>query len=204
MKNIPFQKAKNNFTLIVFGASGSLARLKLFPSLFELVKEGRMPKDFKIVGYSRTPMTDEAFREIVKESVLKVEKNASELQIKTFLEQLSYVSGAYDSTQDYETLKKHLGRVEKTKDRIRLAYFSVPPSVFPAIFENLAATPLNTKKAKLRLIIEKPFGYDLKSAQKLKKHLEHYFDDEQIYLLDHYLGKKPSPICFHCESPTLY
>lgn len=190
MKNIPFQTAKNNFTIIIFGASGSLARLKLFPSLFELVKEGRMPKDFKIVGYSRTPMTDEAFRKIVKESVLKVEKDASKEHLKTFLEQLSYVSGAYDSAQDYETLKNHLGKVEKTKDRIRLAYFSVPPSVFPDIFENLAATPLSTRKGKLRLIIEKPFGYDLKSAQKLKKQLEHYFDDEQIYLLDHYLGKE--------------
>lgn len=190
MKKIPFQTAKNNFTIIIFGASGSLARLKLFPSLFELVKEGRMPKDFKIVGYSRTPMTHEAFREIVKESVLKVEKNASEKQLKIFLEQITYVSGAYDSAQDYETLKNHLGEVEKIRDRIRLAYFSVPPSVFPDIFENLAATSLNTKKAKLRLIIEKPFGYDLKSAQKLKKQLEHYFDDEQIYLLDHYLGKE--------------
>ena len=190
MKNIPFQIAEHDFTLFIFGASGSLAQLKLFPALYELVKEGRMPKDFKIVGYARTEMSDDAFRNLFEASVRKAEPNIDEAAMKKLLANVFYFSGQYDEQKDYARFLKRLRELEKETDRVRLAYFSVPPSVFPDIFKNLAATNFNTKRSPLRLVIEKPFGYDLRSAKKLKKLLDRQFKPEQVYLLDHYLGKE--------------
>ncbi len=190
MKNIPFQIAKHNFTLFIFGASGSLAQLKLFPAIYELVKEKRMPKDFKIVGYARTPMKQDAFKKLFEKSVRKSEKYVDEAALKVLLENVSYFSGQYDSKEDYQMFSEYLHSIENSKDRVRLAYFSVPPSAFNDICINLAAVNFNTKRSPLRLIIEKPFGYDLKSATKIKKTLDKYFEPEQVFLLDHYLGKE--------------
>ncbi|MFA4814581.1 MAG: glucose-6-phosphate dehydrogenase [Candidatus Gracilibacteria bacterium] len=190
MKKIPFQIAAHDFTLFIFGASGSLARLKLFPAIYELVKENRMPKDFKIVGFARTVMTEEKFRKIFENSVRKNEKNVNEEALKKLLKNVFYFSGQYDSEQDYKNFLKRLKKVEENSSRIRMAYFSVPPSAFPDIFTNLAKVNFNTKRSPLRLVIEKPFGYDLKSAKALKKKLDKYFKPEQVYFLDHYLGKE--------------
>ena len=187
---VAFQTAAHNFTLFIFGASGSLAQLKLFPAIYELVKEGRMPKDFKIVGYARTPMEDSKFRKMFEGSVRKNEKNVDEAALKKLLDNVFYFSGNYDSEADYKNFLKRLKEVEETPDRVRMAYFSVPPSVFPEIFTNLAKVNFNTKRCALRLVIEKPFGYDLSSAKKLKRKLDKHFKPEQVYLLDHYLGKE--------------
>ncbi len=190
MTKIHFQKAENNFTLFIFGASGSLAKLKLFPALYELQKEKRMPKDYKIIGYARTAMSNENFRSFFEKSIRESEKDIDETALKALLKNVSYFSGQYDQEEDYKRFLRELRTLEKEKDRVRMAYFSVPPSTFPAIFENLGKVNFNTTKAPLRLVIEKPFGYDLRSAKKLKKSLERNFKPEQIYLLDHYLGKE--------------
>ncbi len=187
---IPFQIAESNFTLVLFGASGSLAKLKLFPALYELEKEKRMPKDYAIVGYARTPMTDEAFRRFFEKAVRQQEKNPDEAALKRILAHIHYYTGSYTEQASYKTFLKQLKTIEKNPSRVRLAYFSVPPDAFPDIFKNLATVNWNTKKAPLRLIIEKPFGYNLASAKKLKKALQKNFKPEQIYLLDHYLGKE--------------
>ena len=190
MEEIVFQKAKHPFTLIIFGASGSLAKLKLFPALFELAKEKRLPKDFKIIGYARTPMSDQEFRDFFAESVRKVEPHVDETILKNFLKNVTYFSGNYDSLEDFKRLKTSLSKMESEKKRVRMAYFSVPPSVFPDILKNASKANFNTRLAPLRLIIEKPFGYNLESAKSLKKQLDQHFKPEQIYLLDHYLGKE--------------
>lgn len=190
MKKNLFQTAAHDFTLFIFGASGSLAQLKLFPAIYELVKEGRVPKDFKIVGYARTEMEQEKFRKMFESSVRKNEKNVDEAALKKLLKNVFYFSGQYDSEEDYKNFLKYLKTVEDSGDRIRMAYFSVPPSAFPDIFTNLAKVNFNTKRSPLRLVIEKPFGYDLKSAKKLKQKLDKHFKPEQVYLLDHYLGKE--------------
>lgn len=190
MKSTPFQVAQENFTLVIFGASGSLAKLKLFPALYELEKENRMPKDYVIVGYARTAMEQKDFRVFFEESIRSQEKNPDEKALKRILAHLHYFTGAYDKPDDYKKLLKELKSLEKESSRVRLTYFSTPPSVFKEILQNLAAVNFNTKKSALRLIIEKPFGYDLSSAQALKKELEKNFKPEQIFLLDHYLGKE--------------
>ncbi|MFA6024763.1 MAG: glucose-6-phosphate dehydrogenase [Candidatus Gracilibacteria bacterium] len=190
MKKIPFQMAEHDFSLVIFGASGSLAKLKLFPALYELVKEGRMPKDFKIIGFARTKMSDAEFRKSFAEAIKKNEKDIEPKTLKKLLDNVFYFSGDYKEKEDYKAMLKRLKEVENAPSRVRMAYFSVPPSVFPGIFSSLAAVSFNTKKAPLRLVIEKPFGYDLKSAKALKTQLEKFFKPEQIFLLDHYLGKE--------------
>lgn len=187
---IPFQTAKVSFTLVIFGASGSLAKLKLFPSLYELVKENRLTKEFKIVGYARTPMSSEEFRNFFAESIRKQDPNVEEDKLQELLKNVFYFAGSYDQAEDYERFKKELKKIEKEPKRIRAAYFSVPPTVFPDIFRNLAQANFDTPKSSLRLVIEKPFGTDLDSAKKLKKLLDKTFKSEQIFLLDHYLGKE--------------
>ncbi len=185
-----FQFAKHPFTLVIFGASGSLAQLKLFPALYELVKEKRLPKDFQIVGYARTPMSQKEFRAFFENSVRKAEAHVDEKALKELLKHLNYFSGQYDDLEDYTRLKEELLKLEKEKKRVRMAYFSVPPSAFSEILKNLATVNLNTSLSLLRLIVEKPFGYNLASAKNLKKLLDKHFKPEQIFLLDHYLGKE--------------
>ncbi|QQR55049.1 hypothetical protein IPG41_00515 [Candidatus Peregrinibacteria bacterium] len=189
-KEIPFQIAKTPFTLVIFGASGSLARLKLFPAIYELLKEKRLTKEFKIVGYARTPMSNEKFRAFFSKSIHEHNSNVDEKLLKELLSQVFYFSGSYEAAEDYQNFKKELESLEQEKKRIRIAYFSVPPTVFPAVFENLAKVNFDTPKTSLRLVIEKPFGTDLKSAKTLQKLLKKRFKSEQIFLLDHYLGKE--------------
>ena len=189
-KMTQFQIAEANFTLFIFGASGSLARLKLFPALYELQKENRMPKDYKIVGYARTPMTDEAFRKFFEASIRKSEELIDEKAMAKLLKNVTYFTGQYNEEADYRRFLKYLRELETDKNRIRMAYFSVPPMAFPDIFKNLGDVNFDTKKAPLRLVIEKPFGTNFSSAKKLKKMLERRFEPDQIYLLDHYLGKE--------------
>lgn len=190
MKDIELKFAKHPFTLIIFGASGSLAKLKLFPALYELAKEKRLPKDYSIVGYARTPMEKEAFQNLFEHAVREHEEHIDEAALADLLKHLSYFSGAYDEDSAYTDFKKFLAKVEPSKKRIRMAYFSVPPSAFTPIFKGLGKADLDTPLAPLRLIIEKPFGYDLKSAKALQKALKNSFKQDQIFLLDHYLGKE--------------
>lgn len=190
MKKIIFQKAENNFTMIIFGASGSLAKLKLFPSIYQLAAEERMPKDYKIVGYGRSEISNDNFRAFFKKSVMERTDHVDEKKLDDLLKNIFYVSGQYNEEKDFKHLHKTLEEIEKNKNRVRIAYFSVPPSAFPDIFDNLASVNFNSIKSKLRLVIEKPFGYDYKSAKKLSKTLQRHFKQEQIYLLDHYLGKE--------------
>ena len=143
------QKADGNFTLFIYGASGSLAKLKLFPAIYELVKEKRMPSDFKIVGYARTEMSDKEFQDFFEQSVREAEEYIDEAALKKTLKHVHYFSGQYNEEKDYKKFKKYLQTIEKKKDRVRIAYFSVPPSAFNDIFTNLGKVNFNTKKSKL-------------------------------------------------------
>ncbi|MFT7184153.1 MAG: glucose-6-phosphate 1-dehydrogenase [Oceanicoccus sp.] len=191
MKNNPLhQIAKNNFTLFIYGASGSLAKLKLFPAIYELAAEKRLPKDYQVVGYARTPMTQAAFREFFEKSVRKETEFVDDKVMNKLLKSVHYFSGQYDSEEDYKKFLKYIRSLESNKSRVRIAYFSVPPSAFTGIFNTLGKVNFNTKKAALRLVIEKPFGYNSHSAKNLKRVIAKHFDSEQVYLLDHYLGKE--------------
>lgn len=186
-------KKKNSqkpFILTIFGASGDLAKLKLFPALLALENHGDLPAEFYIIGYARSKKTEKEFREEFIES-LKESKNGKSLSAKTakkLAEHVFYFSGQYDSREDFVRYRAFVTEKTNGKNIPHLAYFSVPPFVFQPILENLGKTR-KRKKEDLRIILEKPFGNDEKSAQKLFHFISRYFHYDQVYLLDHYLGK---------------
>lgn len=184
------QVAEQNFTLVIFGASGSLAKLKIFPGLYQLALEGRLNDvDYRIVGYARSELTNQAFHDLIKEAISAAVDAVDQKVVDRILERVSYCCGQYDQEADLTKLASHVDSVEGQGDWIRLAYFSVPPSVVPEIVKN-TCNKLDSDFAKLRLILEKPFGYDLKSAKELEQILLRCYGEDQLYLLDHYLGKE--------------
>ncbi len=184
--------APDPFSLILFGASGHLAQIKLYPALYVLALKKRLPKDYAIVGYSRSPMTDEEFRAFVEESVREHMLEVTEPALQEFLKHVSYKSGQYDDPKGFAELNEHLQGIEKKfgSPPVRLAYFSVPPSVFADISHNLCKGKVHDGVLPFRCIVEKPVGHDLKSFEEVKKQLLACFQEQEIYLLDHYLGKE--------------
>lgn len=182
--------AEKEFSLIVFGASGALAKEKIFPSLYEMALEGRLEKEYKVFGFARTKMSSEDFRNEFIESVEKKIDRPDMKILRELAENCFYFAGDYGNSQDYSDFLKYVESIElNQKDRVRLAYFSVPPLVFDSIIQGLGKV-FKKSSIPLRLILEKPFGSDLKSAKELKDLINSYFDPSEYYLLDHYLGKE--------------
>jgi len=178
-----------SFVLTIFGASGDLARLKLFPALYELVEHQRMPKDFWIVGYARTKMTKKEFHTFVKTSIHeKYGKDTKKKTVEALLSHIQYFPGKYNELVDFEKYHAFLEMLTKKKQYIHLTYFSVPPVAFESIIRSLALSRAS-KREDIRLIIEKPFGTSSHSATALFHFVSQYFHEDQLYLLDHYLGK---------------
>lgn len=193
-------KADHPFSLVLFGASGHLARMKIFPALYFLALKKRFPEHYSVVGFSRTPMTDATFREhvaaAVKENVLEV--NAKMLE--DMLQHFFYVSGQYDTASDFKTLAKKIDGLEKKEKAppsprlrwagVRLAYLSIPPSAFGSTLDHLSGGGVHDGKHEFRCIVEKPVGSDGKSFEELNAKLSKHFKPEEVYILDHYLGKE--------------
>jgi glucose-6-phosphate 1-dehydrogenase len=186
--------------IVIFGASGDLAKLKLIPALYELLREGLLSRDFCLVGYARSEMTDDAFRQICREAIAKNARSAKKDGVdKELLERLVgntyYQRGGYGDHDDFVKLKQRLDQldgVHKTKGN-RLFYLSTPPEAFEPVITCLGKTGLVVRHATTpwhRLIIEKPFGTDLKTALHLNAVLNGSFGEEQVYRIDHYLGKE--------------
>ncbi len=180
------------FALVIFGASGDLAKLKLFPALYSMVEQKRLPKEYYIVGYARTKIEKEVFQKEFSDSIKnhfkKHPKDLNEKILKDLTSRVSYVSGQYNKLEDFKNLRKYLSKITSNKEITTLAYFSVPPQVFQDIIENLGETKRHENED-LRLILEKPFGEDTESARELFHFVARYFKEENVYLLDHYLGK---------------
>lgn len=173
--------------MIIFGATGDLAKLKLFPAIFELYQQKRLSSDFKIYGYGRKTFSDQQFQDHVLES-LKDTEDHSEIK-KDFVKNFLYVSGAYDKQEDYLNLADRFISEGYRPGMVITAYFSVPPTVFESISINLAkAFPDNLSR--VRLVIEKPFGLNEAGAAHLHRVVTENFPEKNIFLLDHYLGKR--------------
>lgn len=173
------------FAFILFGASGHLAQLKIYPALYVLALKKRLPKDFALIGFARSPMSDDAFRSLVETSVRTQMGEVNEKVLAGMLTHVRYHQGQYDRPEDFAALEKIL-----EKDWTRVAYLSVPPTVFSPICHLLCKAGIPKSKGGFRVIIEKPVGHDLGSFEDLKKDLLACFSEEEIYLLDHYLGKE--------------
>ncbi len=184
--------ATTPFSFILFGASGHLAQLKIYPALYVLALKKRLPAHYAVIGFARTQMPEEEFRSLVEKSIRTQMGEVNEKVLAGFLEHVYYHGGQYDAKKDFDALAKKIGSMEdKGKQWTRVAYLSVPPAVFTPIFKNLSASGIHADHGgPFRCIIEKPVGHDLTSFEALRKELLAAFKEEEIYLLDHYLGKE--------------
>ncbi len=180
--------------LIIFGASGDLARRKLIPSLYNLACVGCMNPEFEVLGLGRTPMSDEQFRATMREAASKASdtRDFSDKGWVEFAKRLHYFVGDFNQPDFYNKLRDHLNQMQQASSSPnRLFYLSVPASEAPAIIEGLGASGLNRSEGGwTRVIIEKPFGHDLASARQLNQTVLKVFDEQNVYRIDHYLGKE--------------
>src|ERR1700722_19581992 len=183
-------------TVILFGASGDLAKRKVVPAMYDLAIHKALGSRYAIVGFSRTAMTDESFRSTIGDAA----KTISEVgpidptQWNEFAGNLYYSQGDYGKPESFAALAKRLKELSEAKQLggNRLFYISTPPEVYPDIVEQIGKAGLNRPDSPdswVRIIIEKPFGRDLTSAVDLNRTVLDVFDESQIYRIDHYLGK---------------
>ncbi len=178
----------------LFGATGDLARRKLFPALFSLYKEGKLTENFAVVGLARRPRTNEQFRADLYESIVefcRYKADDSELWDR-FAEHFVYMSLDINNVDGFRELSR-LSEQLDAKFNIpgnRLFYLALAPSLFGPVSFNLRDGGLLESTGWHRVVIEKPFGYDLPSAQKLNEQINQVFKEEEIYRIDHYLGKE--------------
>jgi glucose-6-phosphate 1-dehydrogenase len=184
---------------IIFGASGDLTRRKLVPALYNLCCSNLLPEEFSIVGFAVTPMDDDSFREAMKEAV-KESREANPYDDKVFTRFASrfrYITADFTSADGYKALGGIISELEQAANRClnRLFYLATPPSFYADIVARLGENKLVTcccgpNDAWTRVIVEKPFGYDLKSAEELNTAIHKVFDENEVYRIDHYLGKE--------------
>lgn len=182
----------DNNCIVIFGASGDLTHRKLIPALYNLYKIGRLSENFSVLGVARSDLNDETFREKMREALIHNEETTPET-LDAFCSHLYYQAVNTSDAQDYGKL---VPRLDELHDKYQtcgntLYYMSTPPSLYGVIPECLAAHGLNTEEyGWKRIIVEKPFGYDEKTAQALDVQIHHFFEEHQIYRIDHYLGKE--------------
>lgn len=178
-------------TIVVFGASGDLTQRKLIPALFSQFRKGRLPASMRIVGYARRPWDDDQFRQHLLEGMQTFAPQSYYADDwARFASQLYYVRGDLASANDYAWLHDRMVALEGGPAN-RLYYLAVAPEYYVAVVGNLGAYAMAEEDAGWRrLVIEKPFGHDLASAQALNSAVHAVFDEHQVYRIDHYLGKE--------------
>ena len=182
---------------VIFGASGDLTARKLIPAIYNLAHDNLLPSDFRLLGFSRKELTDDDFRQIVSESLKEFSRRPPDAQVLARVsDSASYLSGGYDDPKSFELLAKNIAEIEKKigRETQALFYISTPPAMFRPILENLGASGLARRHAGTqvasKVIVEKPFGKDLASARDLNSVITRVFDENQVYRIDHYLGKE--------------
>jgi len=167
--------------LVFFGATGDLAYKKIFPALYGMVKRGHL--DVPVIGVARDGWTLERLRERARDSIQKFAAPMDVAAFEKLARLMSYVDGDYTNIETFRSVRRALGDAQHPAH-----YLAIPPSLFGKVVEQLAATGCATGG---RVIVEKPFGHDLGSAQALNQLLLKTFDEPQIFRIDHFLGKRP-------------
>lgn len=187
----PHGEGESTVSITVIGASGDLAKKKIFPALFALFYEGCLPKHFTIFGYARSKMTDEELRNMISGTLTcRIDQRENcEDKIDKFLKKCFYHSGQYNSEADFKQLDANLKVHEGGRLANRLFYLSIPPNIFIDV-ARCASRSSSSAKGWTRVIVEKPFGRDSESSAELTTGLKQFLSEEQIYRIDHYLGKE--------------
>jgi glucose-6-phosphate 1-dehydrogenase len=181
--------------LVIFGATGDLTRRKLIPALFRLSQQRQIPAEFAVLGAARHKLSDEDFRAKMLEAVREFgdRQEFDEAAWQSFAAALFYLSGDFSSDDIYESLKGRLADIEKHRGTQgnRILYLATAPEFFGVIAKKLGRAGLaQSHPGWTRIIVEKPFGHDLESARALNDELSGIFKENQIYRIDHYLGKE--------------
>jgi glucose-6-phosphate 1-dehydrogenase len=192
-------KDQNNLLptiFVILGATGDLMHKKLAPALFHLYREENLPKLFQVVGFSKDELIQEQFQQMVADMVYVKVKGAEKEKVDSFVKVFRYQQGLFEEDKGYNEIASFLGRQDGAWNVCanKLFYIAASPQFYEGIFRQLASSgltePCSVEEGWTRVIVEKPFGKDLKTAQELDKLLGKLFQEEQIYRIDHYLGKE--------------
>ncbi len=183
--------------MVVFGASGDLVQRKLLSSLAEIHRRGLLSEHFCLLGCSRTEYSDEQYRQLAAEAIGQRLGGISSNKVSEFLDKIYYVSGDYADPATYVAIRTRLAELRRKHavSGCNLYYLSVPPFLYETIIEGLGSSNLSRKddpecQLKSRLVVEKPFGRDLATATALNRTISKWFEESQVYRIDHYLGKE--------------
>ncbi|KAJ2964256.1 hypothetical protein NQZ79_g743 [Umbelopsis isabellina] len=181
-------------TIVVLGASGDLAKKKTYPALFKLFKNGFLPEKTHIVGYARTKMNHDEYIQRISQYIKVPDNQAMKKQLEDFLAITTYQSGQYDQDEGFQNLNAYISKFEtesgfKDSNKHRIFYMALPPSVFVPVAKGLKKNAYSANSIN-RLVVEKPFGMDSESSNHLARELGALFREEEIYRIDHYLGKE--------------
>ncbi len=189
-----FERQVPPCAIVIFGANGDLTKRKLLPALYRLAYDRRLASGFAVIGISRTPLTDDQFREKMRDSVEQFSEDTKldEEVWADFARGLSYVAGDIGDPALYKNLADKLAQVEAERHTggNALFYLSTQPSQYAPIAHGIGAAGLGKGNGWRRLVVEKPFGHDLSSARELSDRLHEVFEESDVYRIDHYLGKE--------------
>jgi len=181
-------------SLVIFGATGDLAHRKLLPALYNLAHDGALPERFELIGVARRDQPHEDFRALARESIDRFSRRKPDKDVLAGLvSDMRYIPGTFDNERVYSNIKRTLKEFDQKagQELNRIFYLSTAPEFFPVIVEQLGKAGLNhADETEVRVVIEKPFGYDLASARRLNAQVLEVFDESQVFRIDHYLGKE--------------
>jgi glucose-6-phosphate 1-dehydrogenase len=189
--NLRIEATPGPTTLVIFGASGDLTRRKLLPAIYHLARNQRLPARFAVIGVGRTQLDDQAFRTQFTESLKEFAKVEGADEVATSLAaRIFYLAGELDDPALYERVKARLGEIDGAEGVLH--YLAIPPGVYQTVIRRLGEAQLSSAPPPgwRRVIIEKPFGTDLASARALNALVHEHFDEDQVFRIDHYLGKE--------------
>jgi glucose-6-phosphate 1-dehydrogenase len=195
-EGVRLEKAADPCVVIIFGASGDLTKRKLIPALYRLTQQRLLPAEFAIVGFARSPMSHDDFRAKMKDAIVTYSeaKAVDEKVWDSFAKGIFYVAGDVNDAGSYHRISELLNQIDVDRGTAgnRVFYLSTSPSLYTEAIQQLGAAELAKPKDKgwTRIIIEKPFGHDLASAKALNEEAAKVFHEDQVYRIDHYLGKE--------------
>jgi glucose-6-phosphate 1-dehydrogenase len=194
---LPSERKPIPCTMVIFGATGDLTSRKLVPALYNLALDQSLPEGFSVVGFARRPWTREKFQQVSLEGINAYSRRRpADREIwNSFAEGMQFLSSSFENPDGYSDLSRRLDEIEAGSGagKCRIFYLATPPSAYPTIIRNLGAAGLvhpPGSSSFSRIIVEKPFGRDLNSGRDLNEIVGSVFDEEQVYRIDHYLGKE--------------
>jgi glucose-6-phosphate 1-dehydrogenase len=184
--------------VVIFGASGDLTKRKLIPALYNLALEKRLPERFAVVGYARSEMTHEVFREKMRDAVREFSRSglSDEAIWQQFASTLYFIPGDYEEPKAFRNLKEFVDQFDNGDPvlPVRVLYLAIPPNLYANVTQHIATVGLARKEtageSRTRVVFEKPFGNDLETARELNRRVHEGLDETHVYRIDHYLGKE--------------